>query len=263
MNEHFSWYRLGLLIRNDIVRGYRSFLTAGISLSIIMLLNALPGAAFGHVRDGFYFGWFTGMLLIWGTIHASLLFTELHDKTRNEGWLLLPASALEKTLARLLNGTVFFILLLLLFTILSSLVIEGINQGLLGRHNPLFNPLAPAVWEVIGLFLIIQPVFFLGGAWFRKHCWVKTVTSGFLIALGLGLLACIVFLILFAGYFSDGGWVLPQEFNLGGTGLNEDAAMMFDAAVIGLKILCYGIMPPFCWYIAWLRVQETQVNYGV
>ena len=50
MNEHFSWYRLGLLMRNDIVRGYRSFLTAGISLSIIMLLNALPGAAFGHVR---------------------------------------------------------------------------------------------------------------------------------------------------------------------------------------------------------------------
>ena len=49
MNEHFSWYRLGLLIRNDFVSGYRLYLNAFAVLAIGMMINSIPGAGLGDV----------------------------------------------------------------------------------------------------------------------------------------------------------------------------------------------------------------------
>lgn len=263
MNEHFSWYRLGLLIRNDFVSGYRLYLNAFAVLAIGMMINSVPGAGLGYMKEHFYYGWFTGLIIVWGSIHASLMFTELHDKKRNEAWLLLPASALEKTLARYLQGSVFFILHNLIFVTVAALLIEGFNMLVFGRNNGLFNPLNSRVWHDIGVFMMIQPIFFLGGAWFRRARWFKTVISVFLIALILSVFAGIAFLILFSGYFDGNGWTLPQNITLGGSGLNEHVAMLFDGTVIFLKVLCFGIMPSFCWYVAWLRVRETQVSHGI
>lgn len=263
MNEHFSWYRLGLLIRKDFFEGYRFYLNVFAVLAIAMLLNAVPSAGLGYLKEGFYYNWFRGLIIVWGSINASLMFIEMYDKKYNEAWLLLPASALEKTLSRYLRGSVFFILHLLVFVTVAALVLEGFNMSVFGRTNGLFNPLDPQVWDIIGIFMVIQPIFFLGGAWFRRARWFKTVISVFLIALILSVVAGIAFLILFSGYFDGSGWTLPQNITLGDSGLNEHVAMLFDGTVIFLKVLCFGIMPPFCWYVAWLRVRETQVSHGI
>ena len=256
MNEHFSWYRLGLLIRNDVLSSYRFYLNAFAVLAIAMMLNSIPAAGFGLMKAGFYYGWFSGLVVVWGSIHASLMFNELYDKKRNEAWLLLPASALEKTTARYLYGSVFFILLILVFVTVASLLLEGFNMAVFGRNNGLFNPFHARVWNDIGVFMVIQPVFFLGGAWYRRARWFKTVLTVFLIALGLCLIAAVAFLILFAGYFHGGSWILPSDINLSGSGLNEDVALMFDGTLIFLKVLCFGAMPLFCLYVAWLRVRR-------
>lgn len=263
MNEQFNWYRLGLLIRNDFFSGYRLYVTAFAVLAIAMMINSIPAAGFGYMKEGFYYRWFSGMVIVWGSIHASLMFTELYDKKRNEAWLLLPASALEKTFARYLHGSVFFILNIMVFVTAAALLIEGFNMVVFGRYNGLFNPLNPRVWDAIGVYMVIQPIFFLGGTWFRRARWFKTVMAVFIIGLGLGLLAGVTFLILFAGYFHGGSWTLPGDIHTGDGGLNEHVAMMFDGTVIFLRALCYGIMPPFCLYVAWLRVKEAQVSYGV
>ena len=262
MNEHFNWRRLGLLIRNDFLGELRGYLIAFAVVTIMIMLNAIPGAGFGDLKDNLYFGWFTGMLLIWGSIHVSVIFKELNNKKLNEGYLLLPASALEKTLARYLHGSIFFIFYILIYTTLVSLIIEGINQLLFGRANSLFNPFNEAVWEVIAVFMLIQPVFFLGGAWFRSARWFKTVITIFIISAGLGLLACFTFVILFAGELH--GLFQGPGIMLDGDGLdwrvNSD---LFEGVHTGLKILFYALAPPFCCYLTWLRVKETQVSHGI
>jgi hypothetical protein len=258
MNEYFTWRRLGLLIRNDFVAQYRLFLNAFAVIAIIMMFNAIPAAGFGGLREELYFSIFAGMIIIWGSIHNSLMFSELTDKRLNEAYLLIPASALEKTLARYLNGTVFFVLHILVFTTVTALIIEGINLLLFGRYNDLFNPFDPGVWNVIGLFLAVQPVFFLGGAWFRRARWFKTVISIAIFCAALGLLQLLALLIFFAGSFDD----LYLLFNGGLQDLDVNIKL-FTGSVIVLKILWYGIVPPFCWYVTWLRVRETQVSYGI
>ena len=260
MNELFSWKRLGMLIRNDFVAGYRLYLNAFAVLGIAMLLNAIPAAGFGHLKEGFYYGWFAGLMVVWGSIHASLMFTELYDKRRNEAWLLLPASALEKTLSRYLNGSLFFILHIVVFVTAAALVIELFNLALFGRSNGLFNPFSREALEAIGTFMVIQPIFFLGGVWFRNARWFKTVMTVFIINFGLTILACFTFLLMFAGHFDE----LHYVFSRGFQDIDwEASSTMFDGVITGMKIICYGVLPPFCVYVSWLRVRETQVSYGV
>ena len=59
-----------------------------------------------HRRHGFLRALFIATLFAWGTIATSLSFTDLHGRATNTAFLLLPASALEKTVSRLLLSTV-------------------------------------------------------------------------------------------------------------------------------------------------------------
>ena len=258
MNEQFTWRRLGLLIRNDFIGGYRSYLNIGTVIFIIMALNAIPSAGFGQLKDRFYYVCFGGMLFWWGSAYASLAFNELLDKKKNEGFLLLPASALEKTIARYLYTSVFFIIHVLVFTTVAAFVIEGINLVLFGRYNELFNPFDPAVLTAIGMFMVIQPVFFLGGAWFKRLRWFKTILALSVIGMLLGLLLFVTFLIFFGGSFQDVYMLAPGDFH------DLDVNMqMFRGTVLVLKILFYGVVPPFCLFVTFLRVKETQVSHGI
>lgn len=262
MNGQFTWHRLGLLIRNDIISDYRSVLTGSAVLAVIMLLIAIPSVGLGHIDHAYYFGWFAGTLIIWGTVAASEAFKELHDKTKNERYLLLPASALEKTIARILNVTVLFVPYLLLFITLVSLITEGLNLLVFGRYNGLFNPFDPQIWELIGVFLVLQSLFFLGGAWFRNLHWFKTVLSVFTIAIGTGVLVFISFRIFYADYFI--GLLTPSPgFFVVMTNTLSANIDLYHTTLSLLKILYFSVVAPFCWFVAWLRVKETQVSHGV
>ena len=258
MNELFAWRRLGLLIRNDFIGGYRMYLNIGTVVFIIMALNAIPAAGFGQIRDRFYYTIFWGMLFWWGSVHASLAFYDLLDKKMNESFLLLPASTLEKTVARYLYSSVFFVLHMLVFTTITAFIIEGVNMLLFGRYNELFNPFDPVVWKAIGLFILIQPIFFLGSAWFKRLRWFKTILALSAIGMLLGLLLLITVLIFFGGSFHEIYILNPGGFNDLDVNIN-----MFRSTVLVLKILFYGVVPPFCLIVTYLRVKETQVSHGI
>ena len=38
---------------------------------------------------------------------------------------------------------------------------------------------------------------------------------------------------------------------------------LFDLGGEAVKLVYYFVLPLFCWFVAWLRVRETQVSYGV
>ena len=234
------------MMRSTFARG----LCAALFTSTIVSLCHAQSAA------EFYKGWFAALVTIAGPVYASLSFRELHDKARNEAYLLLPASSLEKTIARLLRSTVGFIVYLLLLTMLSSAVNEGIKWLVFGRTNPLFNPLELETWQVIGLFVVIQSMFFLGAAWFRRMHFLKTWLTLIAIPTVLGCVAIAI------------AWLLYGHANF----TFEDGDLMnfylahqntFDALKVLGRLLFFVALPLFCWSVAWLRVKETQVSHGV
>jgi hypothetical protein len=211
---------------------------------------------FASVRDNYYLAWFAGTLVLWGLIATSRVFRDLHDKTRNEAYLLLPASILEKTLARLLSVTLIFILSLLVLTFVLSLAIEAFNGLFARQNNALFNPFDAQVWKAIVQYLVIQSYFFLGAAWFRRTQFIKTLLA-IIVAFASLCFIVLASMRIFLGYY---WWN-----NIGAAA--EALDLMFGSFVDGVlaiaQLVNFVVIPAVCWYTAYLRVRETQVSDGV
>ena len=254
MNDVFSLQRLWLLLRADLITGYRSVLLVSGALAGAILLTVIATRGTFVLGGVFYRECFGLVLFAWGIVASSRAFRPMHDKTRNEAWLLVPASVLEKTLARLLAVTIGLTGYLLVFFGVVSVAIETLNLLLFGDRNPFFNPFDSTVRDRISLYIILQPFFFLGGAWFRKAHFVKTTLAITVAVIALGAFTLITVRIVFAGYWlgiRDLSFVLEQ--------LGRAHAGGVEAVLLGIA----PMVPLACWWIAWLRVRETQVSDGV
>jgi len=252
VSDSFDVNRFVLLTRGDLVRNYRAVLIVSAVLALLTVLGPAGLAYTSYTGIGFYRFFFIGAMFAWGTIATSLAFRDMHGRLTNAQFLLLPATALEKTLARLIVSTVFLVVYLLLLTSVLSLIGEALE--LTGRSsNEWFSPFDRVAWLVIPHYLVVQSVFFLGAAWFRKMHYVKTLLSVALLITGLSVVSAIL------------GWLGWQTWN--GAGVNFDGSDSFFVPMrwLGeiLKIAYYAGLPLFCWYVAWLRVKETQVSHGV
>ena len=255
MNEHFSFERLGWLLRADFADGYRSLLTVSAMLAGVILAASLISFDPFDATQGFFVPWYGGMLYIWGIIASSRAFAELHDKARNEAYLLIPASTFEKTLARLLTVTVGLSVYLLAFTTAVSLLVAGIHRLLPGAGYGLFNPLDPWLWPVITGYLFLQSFYFLGAAWFARRHFIKTTLVIVVAGIGLGLFTLLTLRVVFAPEgLADLGNFMAR------------AVESFPGLLRLLEVLWAIIafaLPIACWSIAWLRVRETQVSDAI
>jgi hypothetical protein len=248
VSEHLSLRRLRLLIRNDVAAGYRTLALVSATVGLLSILGPAGLAYADRVEAGFYRSFFIGVLLIWGTIATSISFRDLHGRSTNAAFLLLPATALEKTLSRLLLNTVLLIAYLLLLMSLLSLIGEVLELAGITRSNDWFSPLDRVAWTVIPHYLVLQSVFFLGAAWFRKLHYVKTLLSVAVLVAGLSGITFIVGWLLFFGTVFD----------------VADDGLAPPVLVENISPLAYFVaLPLFCWWTAWLRVKESQVSHGV
>lgn len=239
MNDIFSINRFWLLVRGKVISSYREMFTVSAAIGSITIIFSL---IMGEDSD-FYTQWFGFLLLVGGVILSSRAFGDMHDKTRNQAYLLLPASSLEKMIAALFRVTIGFIVYLMVFMTAISFLAEAFKLVFWRETYSMFNPFETDVWQIITKYIFVQSFFFLGAAWFKKTHLAKTILAVSFICLGLSLVY----------------WI-TAELALGGhmRGIN----MMF---LHGPKItaVLHILLPLCCWYIAWLRIQEAQVGDGV
>jgi hypothetical protein len=251
VNDQFSLQRFVHVLRNDALRVSRSVLVMSGTAALVVLLISLAGAYDGVVGEGarFYRIFFLIALFSWGTIATSVCFVDMHGRHTGMGFLLLPASALEKALSRLLLHTVGLVVYLLVFTMALSWVAEGLNLVMFDVRRTFFSSFDPLVWSLMPYYICTQALFFLGAAWFRKVHFVKTVGAAVAIVLGLSAFAALVMWLLF-GFTS---WISSDG----------DPFLAFDWVPDAASIAYFYVLPPFCWFVAWLRVTEMQVSHGI
>ena len=266
MNQTLNLKRLGFLARKDLFQYWRGVLIVAAGNTGVMILITLLGIIFGSGNPVDYNGWFTGLTVIWGCIAASLAFEELYDKNRNQDFLLLPASALEKTMVRLLWVSLVRPLFIIVLMMVDSLIAESIVSLIQGGSMELFNPFDSGRKisnpQIIGYTIVIQSIFFLGAAWFRKARFIKTVLSAVVISTVFGLLIIIQFSIMFASYKNGDFNSVNMYFNLGDFAAGPFREF-FRVLRITMQIIGFALLPPFCWFVAWIRVKEAQSSYGV
>lgn len=246
MNDQLSPRRLGLLLRNDLLHDQRTYLIVSAIIAVLALFGPAGAVYFNYTGAGFYRTVLLMALFSFGTITTSMAFADLHGRATSTAFLLLPATALEKTVARLLMSTVVLIGYLLLFTTALSLLVEVLKLAVFGGENVLFSPFDPVVWSVLPHYLVVQALFFLGAAWFRRLNFIKT------------LLALVVIVAGLTAFGVSVTWSLTE-----GVQFEGDYFFDFDFFVGALYYAYIVVLPVFCWFVAWLRVKETQVRHGV
>ena len=269
-NQTLNFRRMGFLARRDLLRYWRGMLIVAAGNTGVMIVITILGIIFSRASyvdlwEGVnYDGWFTGLMIIWGCIAASAAFGELHDKNRNQDFLMLPASALEKTLMRLLLVSLVLPLFIVVLMVLDSLIAESIRSLVQGGALTPFNPFGSGLFDsgqsfgnlrIIRDSIVLQSVFFLGAAWFRKAHFIKTVLGAAAVSTAFSLFASLVFYIAFGpsiGMNFDAFSFVPGRFQ-----------EFFRTLKVTVQILAFAVLPLFCWFTAWLRVKETQSSHGV
>lgn len=264
LQEHFSWKRLFLCVKRDVKPNSRSIYVVFGALTGVLLIMSAVDLFFGEGSPEYHGEIFNSILFIGGFIFAGGVFKEIHNKETNQGYLMLPASALEKVLSRLLlvtAGWVFFTLLW--FTAFTALS-EGLNSLLLGRSHDLFNPFTAEVWSQAAHYTVLQSVFLLGAIFFRKLHFFKTVLTVAACALLFSLLTGLLVRLVFADYFSstliigngEGISLVADELTGVFTSLSVRLAPLKD-------FLYWVVFPLFCWTLVYIRFREVQVKDGV
>lgn len=259
MSEQFSLTRFAYLLRSDLVNRYRSLAIVSGTLAALMLVHGLLTAAFSQNPDNIFAVWGVGMLFIWGAIAASKSFSELHDKNQNEAFLLLPASALEKVVSRLLLVTVGLGLYIIVFTNVVSWLNALLGFVTFGRRDLLFPPFG-ANLRMLAFFLVQQSLFFAGAAWFRKNHFIKTAFTLTVGAIGLAVFTGIVVNLVFPEIRDPAG---AELFEIDMTALYAAYEPYLRVLLGFLAFAYFVVLPVLCWLLAWMRVRETQVSHGV
>ncbi len=262
MNQILDLKRFGLLARRDLISGWRSTLVASGAVAGSMFLLVILQALFQGGRSMDYSSFLMGTLAIWGCISASLAFSSLHDKTKNESYLLLPASSLEKVLVRLVTVSVALPVFIMALIGLASVLAEAVTALFFQTTFSALNPFQGAFFEAAGYVVIAQSIFFLGAAWFKKTHLIKTVFSIIILSIIFGLIGSLFFRIVFSSFFD--GLFRPKPVNFDVESLIQlRFPVLMDTLKVFSKVLFYGLLAPFCWVVAWLRVKETQSSDGV
>ena len=248
MKQILSAHRLWFLVRSDFLSGYRvTALFAGTTAGIVFVISLLE-----RFQDPWFHRELFGYtLLIWGIWATGRAFRPLHDKTLREAYLLLPASSLEKLLARLFVVTVGLLLFLLTFSTILSVAIECFNLLYFGNRRPFFNALDPEVWHLIGVYMVVQSPYFLGAVWFRRASFLATSLTLVVLCALLAVVWLVTVRIMFGGL----GW---DAWNM------IDALKVWHFADAGvLQTILLTLLPLALWSIAWLRLKEAQSDHAI
>ena len=249
----FQPKRIYLLIRNAIVLNRSSILISTAALAGVLILISLADA-YGSLSPHFHRNAYLIVFFPAGFLLTSRTFKTLHDPVKGYAWLLLPASNLEKALSRILLTTLIYIVGSLVVYLLFSFVCEGLNQVILGRRHPFFNPLDRVILNCVLTYISIQAPFLIGAVYFKKHALSKTVLflSGALIVLGVCILA--------AAWSILGGQVSgPDVKNLFYSWENSDMTPFGRALINGIKVIFWLVVPVFSWTVCFFRHKETEL----
>lgn len=253
----FEPMRAVLLIRNALVLNRTPIALSAAAVAGILLLVSLLDAL-GECRPGLHPKLFLLVLFSGGILITSRSFKELHDPIKGLPWLLLPASMLEKTLARIVLTTVVLIAGCMLFFLFFSLVSEGVNIFFTGRRHPFFSPFDPLVLKGATTYSAVQAPFLLGAVYFRRHALSKTILAmlGFsgLFTLGFYLAARLIFGEALSSGFAFGDLAHSAGYGIEGSRLYG----LGRAALITIKGLFWVALPLVAWTTCYFRLKETE-----
>lgn len=255
-NRNFNLKRFFLLLRNDLLRNYRTLLIAAGAVAAIYFISTIPAIFFspGSTTQDFHIGFYPMFLFIGGFLLSGAAFSEIHQAQKNVAYFMLPASTIEKYVSKLLLTSLGYTAASVAFYYLLSLLSAGIAAIFTGWSFPVFNPFAHKVLTGVAVYLVTQSLFLFGGLYFKKHPSMKILFAQLGIAVALTIFFLLVLRIVYHDFFHGMHFFNNYIFN---------DVVAFERLVRTLstiiKYLFWIGFAPYFWILGYLRLREAEV----
>ncbi len=241
---------------------------AAVILCVMIIPNLIAGFIGQLGLNSFsedYRSLFGNFLYIGGFIMVSMAFSEgMYSKVKQHAWLMTPAHAHEKLIAKELSYAAIYPLALMLFMFISSTIVAGLDRLFFGVTHEIFNLADPAVWKMVLYYLVGQSIFILGATYFKKAHFIKTVLAILLFLVVFGLLAMLFARIIYAPYAKvmfHGN--INLSFNETTLMLSDRLQNLFNFLEVTGKVFFWALLAPFCLIVSYFRIREVEAKDAV
>ena len=250
----FSLKRIFYLIQNEIYTNFKFVLIGYSALfgiyAFLLILSALKSpSSWDYFAD-----YYTVGLFIAGFFVSGMAFTSFRTKEKTITYLSLPASLLEKLISMLIVTTLGFLVSYTVLFYAFQLFMLGIGSIAFDLQPEFINIFNEDILSKILLYLIIQPIFLVGAATFRKI----PVFYTFLILFASGMLLTILAISLAAYIKETMDITLINNTQITHNGYTWDLQQDHYLFTIA-KYLFYWATAPVFWIITYLKLKEKQV----
>ncbi len=254
-----------LLLRREYYRQRSGLLILGAFCFLFLLLKRYSEYYIGFTGMGSPYSGYINLFLLVGLVFTSMTFSgTMHSSKNRHAWLMLPVHAHEKLAVKILAHSLIYPAGLVLFTFVSSLVIEGLGGLFWENHVPLFSLMDERLWLKVANYCIASSLFLLGGAFFRKNHFIKTCLAVMLLMV---FLTFFTFLAVRVIHFAGGDF--PGDFY--SWNINEEGDFPFASDVFRKSLwfsrmtalVYWVIFPLFCWTVTYFRIREKEAKDAV
>lgn len=260
LDFYFDPKRFGYLIKREGHANVKLFLIALGAISglllIIFLITVFQWDNRSRLVDATwdmhqYF--FIPPYLIVGVLFTSLAYKDLLHVNKTYAYLTLPVSNFERMLSMLLLTTVIYTAFFILYYSVYATLLNALGMMISQLEFAFFDPTVAPVPKAIKLYLVIQSVFLLGAAAFKKFPFLFTLLTLFLAAVALIIVTLILVRIIFADHFVSN---VRLEMN---RHISSDMEHYLADVLKILENAFWYALAPLCWVITYLKLKEREV----
>ncbi|MBN1181744.1 MAG: hypothetical protein JXB49_05605 [Bacteroidales bacterium] len=247
-NDIFDLNRFQLFFRRHLFLNYKGMLTAFSAISGALIVIAVLTSIGSGILDQESFIVISYVsLFLGGAIITSVSFSEMHKPEKSIQYLSLPASAFEKIFSTWLTTTVIFLFVAVAFFYAAWYVASTLAFFLTDSSFVAINFFNAALWKIIGIYFVVQPVFFLGAIYFKGYNFLKTLLALFVISVFQSMFQTLMGLFIFGSpkFFESSSW--------DGLGYLEDTLLPI------IKIFGFYVLPTFLLIVSYIRFKEREV----
>jgi hypothetical protein len=280
MNNIFNIKRFGLVLRKDIMEGWKRYTLMFVTmLGIIAIM--LIGNYWDYYNDFEKFGnqqrpintnisiSLSVLLGVFGIVFASTFMSPMNSKLKKINYLANPSSHLEKYLTRWLIITVGYIISFFVALWVADALRVAICSARFSELEVTFVDLSKLIKTedsldsreyvfqqsvfmlIVSLYLLFQSLFILGSTFWEKLSFVKTFTAITLIIISYVLICRWAILFSYGG-FEGFGNVLDSFLSDRQNDFDEKDTLLFISSIISVFTLSL-------WSLAFFRFRESAI----
>lgn len=250
-NNIFGLQRFQLFFRRHIYLNYKGWLIAFSAISgALIFIAVLTSIGHGVIDQKSFIVLSYISLFIGGAIITSASFSEMHKPEKSMHYLTLPASAFEKVFSTWLSTTVIFLLATVAYFYAAWYIASGLAFLLTNTKFATLNLFDAGLWQIMGIYLAVQPVFFLGAVYFKGYNFLKTLLVLFVLSMFNSIFQSVTGLLVFGHAIFNGSM---NDVNFTGE------AYFMEKVLPAIKIIGLYILPVFLLVVSYIRFNEREV----